>query len=37
LRRLSRLADPDVLAQEVVDDLPRALDRFAGIAGEFRE
>jgi type I restriction enzyme M protein len=28
------LPEPDVLAQEIADDLETALDQFAGIAGE---
>lgn len=31
------LPDPDVLAQEIADDLQTALDQFAGIAGELKE
>ena len=31
------LPDPDVLAQEIVDDLQTALDQFAAIAGELKE
>src|SRR5262245_50105848 len=31
------LPDPDVLAQEIVDDLQDALDQFAAIAGALRE
>jgi type I restriction enzyme M protein len=30
------LPQPDVLAQEIADDLQTALDQFAGIAGELR-
>lgn len=31
------LPDPDVLAQEIADDLQTALDQFQAIAGELRE
>ena len=31
------LPDPDVLAQEIADDLQTALDQFAAIAAELRE
>lgn len=31
------LPAPDVLAQEIVDDLQTALDQFAAIAGELKE
>jgi type I restriction enzyme M protein len=31
------LPDPDVLAQEIADDLQTALDQFLSIAGELRE
>ena len=31
------LPDPDVLAQEIADDLQTALDQFSAIAGELRE
>ena len=31
------LPDPEVLAQEIVDDLQTALDQFASIAGQLRE
>ncbi|MEZ6072277.1 MAG: class I SAM-dependent DNA methyltransferase [Pirellulales bacterium] len=31
------LPEPDVLAQEIADDLQTALDQFAAIAGELRE
>ena len=31
------LPDPDVLAQEIADDLQTALDQFASIAGELKE
>ena len=31
------LPDPDVLAQEIADDLQTALDQFTAIAGELRE
>ena len=30
------LPDPDVLAQEIADDLQTALDQFAAIAGELK-
>ena len=31
------LPDPDVLAQEIADDLQTALDPFTAIAGELKE
>jgi type I restriction enzyme M protein len=31
------LPEPDVLAQEIADDLQAALDQFQAIAGELRE
>ena len=31
------LPDPDILAQEIVDDLQTALDQFATIAGELKD
>ena len=31
------LPEPDVLAQDIADDLRTALDQFAAIAGELRE
>ena len=31
------LPDPDVLAQEIADDLQAALDQFTSIAGELKE
>jgi type I restriction enzyme M protein len=31
------LPDPDILAQEIADDLQTALDQFSAIAGELRE
>ena len=31
------LPDPDILTQEITDDLQTALDQFAAIAGELKE
>jgi type I restriction enzyme M protein len=31
------LPEPDVLAQEIADDLQTALDQFTAIAGELKE
>lgn len=37
LEESENLPDPDVLAQEIVDDLQTALELFANIAGELRK
>jgi hypothetical protein len=37
LRLLTWLGEPDVLAQEIADDLQTALDQFTAIAGALKE
>lgn len=37
LEESDEFSDPDMLAQEIVDDLQSALDLFANIASELKE